>query len=268
MKNLLKNPGWVVTLLLSALYVFALTQKIYIVGPDKELQRLILLSASFLLPELIFIKFFKGKPRLDNLLITLFLLLLIGDLEMTARQSVILGLSTSLAKTLFRFRGQPILNPAAAGLVIASLLGVLSTWWGISFSPRLPFFNISYTMFLTVPLGIYIIRKYNKWPTFFAIPTVFLLTYYLITSRFALSLVLEGTFAFFVLVMATEPKTSPVLDWQELIYSSFLGVLLSFAFVYRFYSEPYLYTLLLGNLVFFAIKFFQIRAVAKKISKK
>lgn len=221
------------------------------------------LILSFALAHLIGFFAWESKPRIENILITILLLLLLADPQTSPLKMWILGLVTALIKTVVRLEHQPLFNPAAAGLLAMSFFGVLTTWWGVSFSPRLPLMGMSIAMLLTIPFGLYEVKLYKKVPTLIGVTAGLMVTYLLLTGRLPLYTVFEGTFAFFLLIMATEPKTTPLIDWQEWIYAVALGAALGFLFVNRIAGEPYLAALLLMNLFFGIFKWFQLKLVMR-----
>lgn len=231
---------------------------------EGEMGRVLGVGMGFLGVQLLVSLLWHIKSAWQNLVITMLLLLLLAHYESGFWGMLGLGLITGVIKSVFRLDGQPIFNPAAAGLLASSAVGVLTSWWGVSFAPRLPIMNMSVAMLLTIPFGVYLGLLYKKIPTMVGIPVVFLLTYYLLTGRVALTTVFEGTFMFFLLVMATEPKTTPLIDWQEMIYAVLLGSLLAFLFVYRIAGEPYLGALVLVNFLFSVFKWVQIKVVMRR----
>lgn len=192
----------------------------------------------------------KSKPRIENVLITTLILLLLTDLQTGFGLMFILGLVTALVKTVFRFENRPLFNPAAAGLFATSFFGLATTWWGIRLSPRLPFIDMSLAMLLTLLASLYLIWLYKRIPILVSVPTSLALVYFLLKGVFPLTLIFEGTFIFFLLVMAVEPKTTPVINWQAWLYGSLLGSSLALLFVFRIVGEPYLAALLAANLSF------------------
>lgn len=228
-----------------------------------ELLRAGMLAAGFLVPHVLLSSLRPVKPRNENLLITFFIVLLLVSVNTKPLMMILLGLITFMLKTLFRFQGRPIFNPAAAGLLAAAPFGVLTTWWGVSFSPRLPIFGMSVAMLLTLPLGLYVVLKYRKLPTVIGVTMAASIGYFLVFRTLPLRFLLEGTFAFFLLIMATEPKTMPVIDTEEWVYAILLGVLLSVLFAVDAY-EAYTMGLLLMNGLFTVYKWWQFRAAKAK----
>lgn len=224
---------------------------------EQEVMRVVVLAAGLLIPHLV-LTTFKVRPQISNLLISLVILLLLADQGGPLLMILALGLVTAIIKTVVRLHHQPIFNPAAAGLLAMSFLGLTTTWWGVSFSPRLPFYGMSVTMLVIVPLGLWIVYKYKKWPTLVMTTLVFSAGYFLLRGTVPLRALFEGTFAFFLFFMATEPKTTPLLDWQEWIYGGLLGGLLV-ALPLLGVSNSYLVALLTLNLLFTGYKWGQLK---------
>lgn len=163
----------------------------------------------------------------------------------------LLGVLTEVLQRFIRLPTGPLMNPAALALFLVSIFGYAPAWMGTSFSPRIPIVSggMSVAMFLTVPLAGYVAYKYKKLPIVATFVVVFALCYALFIQANPLFLVIEGTVAFFALVMAVEPKTSPVLRNQQIVYGLALGVLIPIAIKFYF-IEPYCGPLILCNLVF------------------
>ncbi len=203
------------------------------------------------------------KPRPENVLITVLILLLLADPQTTILKMIVLGLVTAIIKTVARVAHEPVFNPAAAGLLTATFLGVTTTWWGVSFSPRLPIFNMSVAALLTIPVGICLLSLYKKIPTLISVPVSLAISYFVFAGRLPFVILFEGTFAFFLMIMASEPKTTPVIDWQEWLYGILLGGMLGFLFVNRLVGQPHLVSLLSMNLLFAGFHFFYSRSLIR-----
>ncbi len=232
---------------LALLYLFSIVVRYNRGLATHELVRLVAVILGLGIP---FLLAKKQSPHLSNLLITALILVLLADQKTTWALMLVLGLITAIVKITVRSLHQPVFNPAAIGLLITSFLGITTTWWGVSFSPRLPLFNISAAMLLTLPVGLYLIWTYKKLPTLIVVPASFALTYFFLTGRSPLTILLEGTFAFFLFIMATEPRTTPIIDWQETLFGGILGVSLAYLFSTKLVASPYLVGLLATNLLF------------------
>src|SRR3989344_32572 len=263
MFNFLERPTAVSAGLLLALYALALYFHQDPGFIQNESLRFFFLLLGLLPPVIIQALISGYRPQIANLLITLLILILLSDSTTQPLPMFFLGLATGLIKTLVRLDHQPIFNPAAAGLFAASFFCLLTTWWGISYSPRLPIFQMSITNFLTLPLGLYLVFLYKKIPTLIGVPFALAVSYFLLSGKLPLVTLFEGTFTFFLLIMATEPKTSPLVDYQEWVYSLALGGLLAWLFVNRLAPEPYLASLLVLNLLFSIFRTVQVRLLSR-----
>ncbi|OGV90572.1 hypothetical protein A3A66_02300 [Microgenomates group bacterium RIFCSPLOWO2_01_FULL_46_13] len=242
------TPITVTTLYLAILYCLAL-----IVNRPVplwfELFRVSGLIAGFIIPHLIYSRVKHYPIRIENILITSLIILLIASRSTTLWGMVVIGLVTFLIKTGLRLKGLPLFNPAAAGLVLGAVVGVIPSWWGVSLAPRLPWFDISWLMFITLPVGIYLAVKYQKLPTVIGTSLGLIVSYLLLNRELPLRLLFEGTAAFFIFIMATEPKTTPVQDKDEWWYALSLGSLIPLLLKFEA-LPPYLTPLIIVNGLF------------------
>lgn len=132
--------------------------------------------------------------------------------------------------------GRHIFNPAAAGLLAAHFIfGESVSWWGVSWQQGF----IPILILLTPAL---ISASYMKrWK----IILPFLIIYGLMNKTY-----LDTTVIFFATVMLPEPKTSPNNTLQQIIF----GSLIALASGFLNFTDPLITSLLLGNLLFFALK--------------
>lgn len=183
----------------------------------------------------------------------------------------LLGAVTETLQRILRFTDEPFFNPAALGALAIGYAGFMPNWWGASFSPRFSILDmdISITMPFTLLLAGWIAHRYMRIPTALSTVAAFSLAYILFLRNDPSYILLEGTFAFFVLVMVIEPKTSPFSTWEQIIYGGIIGLavplLLAFGFI-----ETYLGAILLGNLYSrkeFFREFFQKRSVSAPLAR-
>lgn len=193
-----------------------------------------------------------GRPtRWEHRFITCLILFVLFDPSISWAAFLGIGIATELAQRLIRVPTGPLFNPAALGASIATLASIYPAWWGVSFAPRLSLFEggMSVAMLLTLPIAGYVAHTYKKLPIAAALLVTFTLAYIFILKMSPIFVLLEGTLAFFVLVMALEPKTSPVMRGQQLAYGALLGVLLVLSIKWGWH-EPYSMALLVVNLIF------------------
>ncbi|MCH7952141.1 RnfABCDGE type electron transport complex subunit D [Patescibacteria group bacterium] len=261
MKNLLHSlnrPTRITAFYLTLLYGLAILLRNEPQFIVHEAVRIGSLTLGLVLPHLVGVWTKKLQPRPANLLITLLILALLAHPTTPPGLMVLLGLTTTLGKTLLRIQRHPVFNPAAAGLFAASFFGVWPTWWGVSFSPRFTSLNISIAMLLTVPVGLYVIWRYQKLPTLIGTAGALVVAYFYLYKTVPVYIITEGTFAFFLFIMATEPKTTPVVDWQEWVFGILLGAFLAWLLFWGT-PMPYLTSLLGLNLLFSVFKFFEVK---------
>lgn len=198
------------------------------------------------------VKLNLAKPtRWEHRVITGLILFMLFDPGIPWYGFLTLGVITELIQRLLRVPTGPLLNPAAAGASVATFLGFYPTWWGVSFSPRFELFEggMSIAMLLTLPIAGYVAHKYKKLPIAAAMLLTFTLAYVVILRMSPVFVLLEGTLAFFLLVMVIEPKTSPALPTQQWLYGGLLGLLVVLSIKW-WWLEPYSMALLVVNVIF------------------
>lgn len=262
------KPAEITTLYLIFLYVLAVALKGTSTFFMHEIVRFGLIGLGFVIPTIAWLHIKKQHIQWDNIAITFLILLMLADPTAHHWLSLLLGIATFVIKAFVRIQRHPVFNPAAISLSVLYFLGLTTTWWGVSFSPRVTDLRISAAMLITLPLGLYIIKRYKKVPTLIATVGSFILGSLLLGQPFPLMILVEGTFAFFLLIMATEPKTTPVIDSEEWVYGLVLGISLAAWFAFKL-PLPYLSNLLILNLLFGLYKFIQIkRATTPKGEEK
>lgn len=165
-------------------------------------------------------------------------------------------------KNFLRISSRHIFNPVSSGIFISSLIfKELPSWWGVSFQN----INTNPVFFLILLSPILIsgfrFKKYFCLLTYLLINT--LLTQIFLPSpslQSAISLLLNPSLVFFVLVMLPEPMTSPIDNKKQIIYGVLVATIpfiLSAAKItqllanYNLAFDPLLFSLLVGNLIFF-----------------
>ncbi len=185
--------------------------------------------------------------RSEHRLITSLILFVLFDPLQTWWTFILLGFVTELFSRFVRLPTGPVLNPAAVGTLILSLIGIYPGWWATSFAPRFEILaNMSVAMLVITPLAGYVAYKYKKLKIFFTAAGVFYLAYWLLFQANPLFILIEGTLIFFLLVMAIEPKTSPILPKQQYLFGAALGLLVVVGLKLNV-VEPYVIGLLICN---------------------
>jgi len=187
--------------------------------------------------------------RLEHRIITLLILFLLFDPQTPWWIFLFLGGTTELLQRLFRTPSGPLFNPVASSGLLFSFFNYVPSWWGVSYAPRLFLFenDVSIAMFLTLILGGYVAYRYRKLAIVLAALIAFAVSSFMLFGTIPLFVIVEGTLAFFLLVMAVEPKTSPILRNEQYIYGGIVGILISIGPYTRF-PETYLSALIFANL--------------------
>lgn len=143
---------------------------------------------------------------------------------------------------------QHIFNPAAFGIMAVNIaFAVPVAWWAVSWG-QLP-------LVILVPIMVRILWRMRRvW-----LPITFLLVYMIYYSFIFLPtaiprLILDGTLMLFVLIMLTEPMTSPVVGKSKYLFGAAVAVIVILLSQTGILTEVFLPALLIGNLGAFLIK--------------
>lgn len=175
-------------------------------------------------------------------IVTALIIFLVSDPESSHLATAIAILTAIGVKQFLRPGSLHIFNPAASGLFIGSLFGLLPSWWGIGWG-YIP-------LTLTLLGAGYVSFVYAKQ---YRIIIPFLLTSILTTiivsghPLLAVNQLLVGPFWFFTLVMLPEPVTAvhkPKMKIQYSVFAAFLPFLLA---KIGLPSDPLILTLLAAN---------------------
>ena len=142
-------------------------------------------------------------------------------------QLAAVGVIAMATKYLFAWRKKHILNPAAAGAVLAGFTGLGASSWWISLGPLLP---------ISLVLGLLIVRKLRRFCMFFVFVAVSLVS---VTAYSFFSGTLSANWFidiplqvftvwplfFFGTIMLTEPQTTPPTANTRMVYGALVGVL-------------------------------------------
>lgn len=200
----------------------------------------------------------KPGSRLEHKLITATILYLLFDSLTPWWILVALSVVTEIIQRVWRLPTGPVINPAAGGIIVIGFLtGYLPTWWATNFAPRLEV-GLSLAAILTTCVAGYVAYRYKKLPLVISSLVSCLLLLGLTGILAPIYLLLDGTLLFYLLVMAAEPKTSPVLLNQQILYGLLIGILLVFGLA-EFWLEPYIIALLTANLAFNGYRWWQMR---------
>lgn len=176
-------------------------------------------------------------------IVTGFLIGLILNPDFAAWQFVFVAFLAISSKYLILPLQKHIFNPAALGLVVASIFfnGAI-TWWGVSWVTNL-------WVFLFIVAGLVLWRLHRIW-----LPIGFLLiywAYFAVQGSLSLTLISDPTITLFALIMLPEPQTSSIVGHFRYSYGAFVAVLVILISVLfsTVKTDPLLVSLLLANIV-------------------
>lgn len=198
---------------------------------------------------------FSSKTKsIWNTLITamiIFLVLNHGGVTVQLQNIIYPMIAVFIAETQKFFvevKGSPIINPAVTGLLLmAALVSLFGfeppfiSWWGANFEGWVAFSLIGLWMLIGL-------KKWNKWPMVLTFLFVHAAGMLVIGESEAISFIFrDSTIYFMAAIMLVEPKTSPVLKHQQLLYGAFVAIAYTAALHVSF---PYaaLVALALGDL--------------------
>lgn len=172
--------------------------------------------------------FFAVRPHSESTLITaliLFFLLWPSTDTVGVLTLALAAAFASASKYLVAFRGRHIVNPAAAGVVLVTVLGLSGGVWWVAAAPMLPAVAV-----LALLIG-YRTRRLPMLALFVAVAAA-LIVIIRLTSGDGVGAALEYAFVstpvvFFAGFMLTEPLTLPPLRRQQLLLA--VGVAVFFA---------------------------------------
>ncbi len=166
---------------------------------------------------------------------------------------VSIGTIAMISKHFLRIKNNHVFNPAAFGIFIESLLfGHTVSWWAVSWQQ----FSVSNFQFLISFIILFLPFLISGIKMRRSITILsFVITYLLLTRR----LLFDPTVVFFSLVMLPEPMTTPAKPKQQLIFGVVVGL---FTFgaslpIFSFVSDPLLFALLVGNVIYFTYNYFR-----------
>lgn len=175
------------------------------------------------------------------------------------------------SKFLITWRNMPIINPAVFGLLAAFFIGKLFSltpfisWWGAAYTIPTSQFPIPFALIILAIWIIFGLKNWRKFPlliTFLIAHAIllFAFTQNIDTLKFIFT---DATIYFLAAIMLIEPKTSPILKNQQIIFALVAALTYN---VLNYFGLPLggLFGILLANLYFFGQKYLMIRKNAQK----
>lgn len=220
------------------------------------LLRLVVIITSTLILEFVLWKARGVTPFLPSAgLVTSLIIFLLADPVAPFHQILMAVVAAITLKQFLRLGNNHIFNPAAAGLLAASLIGLPITWWGLpAQAGNLP---LAVTIVGAGFVSLFTIRQHRIILSFL-VTSIVVSILYLGSIGQSVNQLLVGSFWFFALVMLPEPMTAAKLPNTRILYGIVVASLpFLFAKTIHLSIEPLLAALLLGNLLFRIIEEFQ-----------
>lgn len=234
----------------------------------------------------IFSKIFGQKKNFWNTVISCLILFLVlhygnfgnaGGIDyMLAISALIATFVTVFSKFFLEYKGSPIINPAILGLFILIIIGKIfpdniapvMSWWGASFKFGVEnsltdgVLQIPVSMILILIWIVFGLKTWRKFPAFFSFLTSFAVLIAIFYQApegstkldfLKFAFLQDSTIYFMASIMLVEPRTSPVLKFQQIIYGFIAGI---FWLLYVLSGTTVLMplTIIVPNLYFFLMK--------------
>lgn len=225
-------------------------------------QLLILLFSvlfSAILSDFIFLKIRKKKLFFPSAaIVTSLIITLIIDPSSPIYFPILASVSAMFSKNFIRI-GRHIFNPASLGLGFISVVFAQTvSWWGpsslyLTDLSALPLFLILLLPFLVSGMRM---KRYITIFSFISFYILGSLIFFQSTNNI-LNLILDPTVIFFSVVMVIEPMTSPSNLKNQLLFGLFIALVAIFSskliiqIPFLTTLDPLIFSLLLGNLLFF-----------------
>ncbi len=240
------------SLLLGIALLFAATGVLSLSVTGLILSSIVIFSVGFVASQLL-ARLYRAVPNFESSLITCLILVFLLPPATTGTRAFWTAIVTVLAlasKYLLTIRHKHIFNPAAFGVVVASLVGFLPVTWWVANPSMFPFVLV---------LGLLITRKVRRFQLVGVFVLAALLTMLLVghgdqsTSETIRTAILSWPLVFLGTIMLTEPATMPPTQDYRLLFGLLVGVLFGAQLeVGRFATTPQL-ALIVGNIFAFTV---------------
>ena len=268
--NLLKTPKTQLGIFLALIFITA-----FLNNPSLKVILVFVISIlSVASSDLLFLKLRNIKPFFPSAaLVTGSIVGLLTGPSLAWYAPIVIGVIAMFSKNFVRFSNRHVFNPAAFGLLVGYIIFNQNiSWWAVSFQQFSIFnpstssgqvfqFSIPFLILLS-PAFVSLIRmkRYRITLSFLAI--YILLNQFLNPKSSILNLITDPTILFFSIVMLVEPLTSPNNHIKQILFGvvvALLSIFVSSPIINSQLSilslvDPLIFSLLLGNLVFFKFR--------------
>lgn len=265
--RMLKTPKTQLGIFLTLIFITA-----FLNNPSQNALLVFLLSLlSTVLSDLLFVRLRNIQPFFPSAsLVTGSIIGLLTGPYVDLYVPIVISAIAMFSKNFLRFGNRHVFNPAAFGLLAGALLLYTPvSWWAVSFQQFFPQSGILLRetipfLILLSPVLVSLVRMQR-----YRIALSFLVAYIIINrilnsnpSADGLNFVFDPTIIFFSIVMLPEPMTSPNNQIKQILFGIFVAIIsftvsspaLAFQFLPFNSIDPLVFSLLLGNLVFFKLR--------------
>jgi len=208
-----------------------------------------------------FARLFNAPPNVESSSITALILFFVmtpaSGLDALLYLSLV-GAVAMATKYIIMIRKRHILNPAAAGAVIAGIAGIGSSSWWISISP--------FFLPIVLVLGLCIVRKLRRFRMFFSFMAAGIVSFVSYSAimgtlgdgwQFNLPYLFFASWPtiFFSTIMLTEPLTTPPKKRDRIIYGALVGALFGAPVALGGFYLTSETALVLGNMYSYIVSF-------------
>ncbi len=204
----------------------------------------------------------------------IFLVLHYGSKPTDALTTMFIITLVIFSKFFIKWKGSPIFNPVVLGLFALELFANIFpsinlnfiSWWGASYS----FGSIPFALILIAIWIIFSFKNWRKWPVALSYLIFFTIGAFITMQMAGDPSILDflkftftdSTIYFFAFIMLCEPRTSPLMRKQQIIYG-LIAAIFSTLYLTTNFPTSSLLAILIPNLYFFITKWMMIKKMAK-----
>lgn len=267
--RLLKTPKTQIGFLLTLIFITA-----FLNNPSLKIILVFTLSVgSTLLFDLLFVKLRRIKPFFPSAsLVTGSIIGLLTSPVVQWYIPIVIAAVVMFSKNFIRSSNRHIFNPAGFGLVVSSLIfSHAISWWGVSWQqPSTLNLQLSISFFILLSPALVSLVRMKRYRITLSFLVVYIIINTILNSlpaetsakagKFSIiNSLLDPTVLFFSIVMLPEPLTSPNNHSKQILFGVLVALLSIFVsspilnskFLIFNSLDPLIFSLLLGNLVFF-----------------
>ena len=209
-------------------------------------------------------KVISKKPKLLSNTITTGLIIFLvhnhnfgtGNLGITYATILATFAAISL-KFFFQVKASTIINPAVFGLLLSYLIlpTTFLSWWGTNYNFALGEQKIPLALILLALWIIFGLKRWRKFPSLLSFLIVSAIGIYLGKGLDTFSFTFtDGTIYFLGAIMLIDPKTSPILKKDQLIFGTVAGLSLVLLKIFSESLPSELLAITIANISFFISK--------------